>query len=41
MFDFSYFLGKRYFDNDESQNYLVFQFIFKSSTTPTGSDRPF
>ena len=30
-----------YVDNDESQNCLVFQFLFKSSATPTGSDWPF
>ena len=29
LFDLSYFVGKKYFDSDESQNYLIFQPVFK------------
>ena len=28
-FDLSYFMGKCYFDDDGSQNYLIFQPVFK------------
>ena len=28
-FDASYFTGKNYFDNDGTQNYLVFQQVYK------------
>ena len=28
-FDLSYFMGKFYFDDDGSQNYLIFQPVFK------------
>ena len=27
MFDLSYFMGKNYFDGDESQNYLIFESV--------------
>ena len=36
--DFSYFVGKNYFDDDGSQHYLVFQPLFMSFATTTGSD---
>ena len=29
-FDLSYFIDKSYFDDDSSQNYLIFQILFKS-----------
>ena len=29
LFNFSYFIGKSYFDDDGSQGYLIFQLIFK------------
>ena len=38
-FDLSYFNDKRYSGDDESQNYLVFQPLFKSFTTPTDSEK--
>ena len=31
-FDFGYFIGKSYFDEDGAQNYLVFQLILKYFT---------
>ena len=30
MFNLSCFIGKRYFDNDESQNYLLFHSIYNT-----------
>lgn len=36
-FDSCYFNGGKYFVNDGSQNYLIFQPIFKSSEIVTGS----
>lgn len=30
MFDLSHFIGKSYFDDDKSLNYLIFQVMFKS-----------
>ena len=29
LLDLSYFVGKKYFDSDGSQNYLIFQPVFK------------
>ena len=37
MFDISYFIGKFYFGDDESQNYLTFQPISKNFKMPASS----
>ena len=34
--DFGFVSGKSYLNNDRSQNYLIFQLIFKTFTMPTG-----
>ena len=36
IFDLSYFNGRRYFDNDGSENYLIFQPIYNTFTEPVG-----
>lgn len=41
MFDFSFFNGRRYFGNDESQNYLIFEPISNTFTLPTGDTEIF
>ena len=33
------FIGRSYFDDNGSQNYLIFQLVFKGFTAPTGGDR--
>ena len=35
--DLNYFIGESYFDDDGSQNYLIFQPSFRSFKTFTGS----
>lgn len=37
MFNLSCFIGKRYFDDDESQNYLIFQPVFDSFEILSGT----
>ena len=39
-FHLNYFNARRYFGDDGSQNYLVFQPLFKLFTTPTDSGNP-
>ena len=36
ILDLSYFIGKSYFNNDGSQNYLLFQPIYNTFIRPTG-----
>ena len=36
IFDLSYFNGRRYFDNDGSENYLIFQPIYNTFIEPVG-----
>ena len=38
IFDSSYFIGKNYFENDGTQNYLVFQLMFKYFKRSTRTD---
>ena len=38
-FDLSCFNGRRYFDDDEPQNYVVFQPVFKTYRMTTGDDK--
>ena len=33
------FIGRSYFGDNGSQNYLIFQLVFKCFTPPTGGDR--
>lgn len=37
-FNLTYFIGKSYFEDDEMQNYLVFEPIFKYFKTPANSN---
>ena len=37
MFDLSYFIGKSYFDDNESLDYLILQVMFKPFKIFTGS----
>ena len=38
-YDLSSFIGQSYFNNDESQNYLIFQPTYKATTTFSGLTR--
>ena len=41
MFDFSFFNGRSYFGNDESQNYLIFEPIANNFIKSTGDTEIF